>query len=75
VDVAECVHPGMEADYSPIALSRVAKQRRQGDITQQLKFSLRAKVNGEGSLVTLALHKSTTRPNNYSFSIFTFRVV
>ena len=35
IDVVKCIHPGKEADYSSIALSRVTMQRRQDDIAQQ----------------------------------------
>ena len=45
IDVAKCIHPGKEADYSSITRSRVTMQRRQDDIPQQLKLSLQAKTN------------------------------
>ena len=33
IDVVKCIHPGKEADYLSIALSRYTIQRRQNDIT------------------------------------------
>ena len=53
IDVVKCIHPGKEADYSSIALSRVTMQRRQDDIAQHLKFSLQAKINKKESLFLL----------------------
>ena len=34
IDVVKCIHSGKEADYSSIALSRVAMQHRQDDIAK-----------------------------------------
>ena len=59
IDVVKCIHPGKEADYSSFALSRVAMQRRQDDIAQQLKLSLQAKINKKESLFSLAVDEST----------------
>ena len=35
IDVVKCIHSGKEADYSSIALSRDAMQRRQDDIVRR----------------------------------------
>ena len=69
----KCIHPGKEADfnYSSIALSRVAMQRRQDNIAQQLKPSLQAKISKKESLFSLADDESTTLRNcSYSFVVF-----
>ena len=34
IDVVKCIHPGKEADYSLLALSRNTIQRRQDDIAK-----------------------------------------
>ena len=40
IDVVKCIHPGKEADYSSLALSRNTIQRRQDDIAKQLSLYL-----------------------------------
>ena len=59
IDVVKCIHPGKEADYSSLALSRNTIQRRQDDIAKQLSLSQQTKVNEEGSLFSLAVDEST----------------
>ena len=59
IDVVKCIHPGMEADYSSLALSRNAIQRRQDDVAKQLSLSLQTKVNKEATLFSLAVDEST----------------
>ena len=59
IDIVECIHSGKEAGYSSIALSRVAMQRKQDDIAQQLKLSLQAKINKKESLLSLAVDELT----------------
>ena len=44
IDVVKCIHPGKEADYSSLALSRNTIQRRQDDIAKQLSFSLQTNL-------------------------------
>ena len=69
IDVVKCIHSGKEADYS-IALSRVAMQRRQDDIAQQLKLSLQAKINKKESLFSLAVDKSADINDSARLLIF-----
>ena len=45
MDVVKCIHPGKEADYSSLALSRNTIQRRKNDIAKQLYLYLQTKVN------------------------------
>ena len=70
IDVVKCIHSGKEADYSSIALSRVAMQRKQDDIAQQLKLSLQAKINKKESLFSLAVDKSTDINDSAQLLIF-----
>ena len=66
----KCIHPGKEADYSSIPLSRDTVQRRQFDIAQQLKLSMQAKVNKEESLFALAVDESTDIKDSAQLLIF-----
>ena len=59
IDVVKCIHPGKEADYLSLALSRNTIQRRQDDIAKQLSLSLQTKVNKEASVFSLAVDEST----------------
>ena len=68
--IVKCIHSGKEADYSSIALSRVIMQRRQDDFAQQLKFSLRAKINKKESLFSLAFDESTDINDSAQLLIF-----
>ena len=70
IDVVKCFHPGKEADYSSIALSRITMQRRQDDIAQQLKLSLQAKINKKESLFSLAVDESTDINDSAQLLIF-----
>ena len=69
-DIVKCFHPGKEADYSSIALSRVTMQRRQDNIAQQLKLSLQAKINKKKSLFSLAVDESTDINDSMQLLIF-----
>ena len=69
IDVVKCIHSGKEADYS-IALSRVAMQRRQDDIAQQLKLSLRATISKKESLFSLCVDESTEINDSAQLLIF-----
>ena len=70
IDVAKCINPAKEADYSSISLSRVTIQRRQDDIAQQLKLSLQAKINKKESLFSLAVDESTDTNDSPQLLIF-----
>ena len=70
IDVAKCIHPGKEADYSSISLSRTTIQRKQDDIAQQLKLSLQAKINKKESLFSLAVDESTDINDSAHLLIF-----
>ena len=70
VDVVRCIHPGKEADYSPIALSRRAILRRQDNIAKQLTISLQTKVNEEATLFSLAIDESTDIKDSAQLLIF-----
>ena len=59
VDVVKCIHPGKEADYSSLALSRNTIQRRKDDTAKQLSLFLQTKVNKQASLFSLAVDEST----------------
>ena len=61
IDVAKCIHPGKEADYLSLVLSRNTIQRRQDDIAKQLSLSLKTKVNDKASLFSLAVNESTIK--------------
>ena len=72
IDVVKCIHPGKEADYSSIALSRVTMQPKQDDIAQQLKLSLQAKINQKQSLFSLAVDESTDINDSTQLLILVF---
>ena len=70
IDVVKCIHPGKEADYSSVALSRVAMQRRRDDIAQQLKLSLQAKINKKENIFLFAVDESTDINDSAQLLIF-----
>ena len=70
IDVVKCIHPGKEADYSSLALSRNTIQRRQDDIAKQLSLSLQTKVNKEASLFSLAVDESTDIRDSAQLLVF-----
>ena len=74
IDVVNCIHFGKEADYSSIALSLVAMQRRQDDIAQQLKIFLQAKINKKESLFSLAVDESTDINDSAQLLIHVFKL-
>ncbi|KRZ64399.1 hypothetical protein T10_4274, partial [Trichinella papuae] len=65
-----CIHSGKENEYSSIPLSRDTVQRRQYNIADQLKHSLRKMVNNEGSLFSLAVDESTDITDSAQLLIF-----
>ena len=70
IDAVKCIHPGKEAEYASIALSRDTVQRRQCDIAQQIKLSLQKKVNKTDSLFALAVDESTDITDSAQLLIF-----
>ncbi|KRZ05952.1 General transcription factor II-I repeat domain-containing protein 2 [Trichinella zimbabwensis] len=70
VNAIMCIHSGKENEYSSIPLSRDTVQRRQYNIADQLKHSLRKMVNNEGSLFSLVVDESTDIADSAQLLIF-----